>query len=196
MNIFILSKSRDYETHMAEQAWFHCDKHVIKMIAESVQMLVTALSYGSNYDPDIGNVADSYTRSMLPCNPLARSMHKHPCSIWTMQNITNFTYVAELAIALCNEQQHRWPLNARHQYHEWLLDVQKVLTMLRWGKKAGRLPDNFAVAVKNDMLRSVATEHQIAVGIYRAYYRVDKTAFATWKRRPIPAWFAVEHQVD
>jgi hypothetical protein len=61
MNIFLLSYERNAHKHFAEQAAFHCDKHVIKMIAESTQMLVTALHPHTNEILEIPTLGRYYS---------------------------------------------------------------------------------------------------------------------------------------
>ena len=183
MNIFILSDNRFPATHYAENARYHIDKHVVKMILESTQMLCTALSYAP-----YANLISPALRTSAPCKPLAPGMRKHPCTEWTMKNLTYFNYLTRLAIALCNEHQYRYPLSADHEYTDWLKYLGQDLDELEF-TIAAPLPEMFATAVKDPELRSVARPWQDAVRIYRKYYYEDKLPFAAWKNRPIPYWF-------
>lgn len=194
MNIFILSEEREPLVHYAQQAQFHIDKHVVKMIAESVQMLVTALyakpsplATQSGYLP--ASIVD-----VLPCKPLSASMTKHPCTQWTCASIENFNYLACLALQLCYEHQYRYPLSAQHAYMPWLSALVAELTRLGFGPNY-TLPTQFAVAVKNANKRSIATDHVDALDIYRSYYVRDKRAIATWKKRMKPVWFILREEL-
>ena len=72
MNIFILDK--DPKT----AAEYHCDKHVIKMILETAQMLCTA-----HWE----------TGSQAPY----RATHKnHPCTKWTRLNTSNYKWLKNI----------------------------------------------------------------------------------------------------
>ena len=185
MNIFVLSRSMSPLVHHRNNAAYHCNKHVVKMIAESTQMLVTAL-HGANF-PALGTyIPDVLTQ--FPCKPLSPSMAKHPCTQWTAKNIIHFNYLCRLANVLCTEHQHRYPLSPEHCYTPWLRELGRHLDSI--GIHANtELPTHFTVAVKNETLRSTSTPHQDAVDIYRQYYIDDKAAFAAWKNRTAPAWW-------
>lgn len=79
MNIFVLS--RDPE----EAARFQCDKHVVKMILESAQMLSTI--NGGPYKPTHAN---------------------HPCTLWAARSTGNYTWLVQHALALCAEYSYRY----------------------------------------------------------------------------------------
>lgn len=195
MNIFILSEEREPLVHYAQQAHYHIDKHVVKMIAESVQMLVTSLSFHANYDAMIGKLAAApQIASSMPCKPLSASMTKHPCTQWTCASIENFNYLACLALQLCQEHQYRYPLSPCHAYMPWLEALVAELTRLGFGPTAD-LPKQFAIAVKDPNKRTVATDHIIALDTYRDYYVRDKRNFATWKKRMKPVWYILREEL-
>ena len=195
MNIFILSEEVEPLVHYKQQAMFHLDRHVVKMIAESTQMLVTSLSFGANYDSLIGKLAAiPQIAGNMPCKPLSASMTKHPCTIWTCSSIDNVNYLACLALQLCHEHQYRYPLSAEHAYMPWLENVVDQLTDMGFGATHD-LPKQFAVAIKNDSLRSTAKDHIVAMNLYRDYYVRDKRSFATWKKRMKPMWFLLREEL-
>jgi len=66
MNIFVL----DTDTKTCAQ--YHCDKHVVKMILESIQILPTAL-----------NKKGFVT-------PFKSTHHNHPCVLWAESSYDNF----------------------------------------------------------------------------------------------------------
>ena len=194
MNIFILSEEVEPLVHYQQQAHFHIDRHVVKMIAESTQMLVTALyakpsplATKSGYLP--ASIADS-----LPCKPLSASMTKHPCTQWACASIEHFNYLACLALQLCHEHQYRYPLSPEHAYMPWLQAIVDQLTDMGFGATHD-LPKQFAVAIKNDSLRSTAKDHIVAMNLYRDYYVRDKRSFATWKKRMKPMWFLLREEL-
>lgn len=81
MNIFIL----DENPKLCAQ--YHCDKHVVKMILESAQMLCSAVEGPDLYKPTHRN---------------------HPCSIWVRESIENFDWLYNLAIELGHEYTFRY----------------------------------------------------------------------------------------
>jgi hypothetical protein len=186
MNIFILSHNYKPIQHYRENALYHCDKHVVKMIAESTQMLVTALTQ-TTY-PALGTYISDSLANSIPCKPLSAGHAKHPCVVWVKQDIVHFNYLCRLALALVEEHQHRYPLSVRHAYFPFLRALANQLD------EAGihfntPLPRNFAVAVKDPDKKSTCVSPEQAVETYRQYYIEDKAAFATWKNREAPRWW-------
>jgi len=84
MNIFVLDKSPVIAAQM------HCNKHVVKMILETAQLLSTALRFhGVNY---------GYS-----------STHKnHPCAVWARQTRGNFIWLNILGRNLLEEYKYRY----------------------------------------------------------------------------------------
>ena len=72
-----------------------CDKHVVKMVIESAQMLSTAWrEYSSEY-------ADEHE--------LYKTAHlNHPCSIWVRLARENYRWLYKHFVALCEEYTHRY----------------------------------------------------------------------------------------
>jgi hypothetical protein len=190
MNIFILSGETTWAKHLDQQVQFMCDRHIVKMIAESTQMLVTALHSKQLFDTYMpAKIVDN-----LPCQPLSASMTKHPCTQWTMQSSINFNYLAVLALAMCYEHQHRYPLSPQHAYMPWLRDLVDYLhDECSMGLKAP-MPTLFAIAVKDSTKRTIHATLSEAVDTYRDYYVRDKHKFATWKRRAKPMWFMMREE--
>ena len=191
MNIFLLSYERIPAKHYREQAAFHCDKHVVKMIAESTQLLVTALS--ARTEGGLSHFMPPDIQGSFPCKPLAKGHANHPCAIWTRASISHVNYLCNLAIALCEEKAKRWPLNAWHEYQPWLLALRLELELLGC-KPHDALPAHFPVAVKNGLVASIHSIHHAhadTVTKYREYYVRDKQAFATWKKSSTPVWFTL-----
>jgi len=88
MNIFFLSLNPQ------EAARLHCDKHVVKMILETTQLL-----YSSHWILNPEN---------LPENAYKLAHKNHPCSIWVRSSITNYMWLASLGLWLCEEYKYRY----------------------------------------------------------------------------------------
>jgi hypothetical protein len=190
MNIFLLSYERNAHKHFAEQAAFHCDKHVIKMIAESTQMLVTALQAPNLQSYAMGFVAAHPDK--LPCKPLGLAHAKHPCVRWSCASINHVHYLVRLALALCNEKTRRYPLNPEHQYQAWLMTLARDFARIGY-EPHDAIPPAFPVAVKKFAESQIACAHHEVVTIHRSYYAADKASFATWKApAATPVWFLLE----
>ena len=192
MNIFLLSASTDPQIHFYEQAVYHCDKHVIKMIAESTQLIVTGLAANPHLLVHIdAALLLEPTPSNFPCMPLSSGHAKHPCAIWAAQRASHIFYLARLGLALCEEKRKRWPLNPPHQYEAWLRSLGDSFTAS--GFLTSTLPTHFPVAIQDKSRQSTNTPHAEAVKIYRRYYAETKSDMATWKSpRNVPAWFEAE----
>jgi hypothetical protein len=97
MNIFVL----DYNPYDAARQ--QCDKHVIKMILETAQLLSTASIINGGTAP--------YKQTHL----------KHPCTIWTAKSEDNYNWLVEHGLELCKEYSKRY--NKIHKSEEiinWL----------------------------------------------------------------------------
>ena len=82
MNIFVLDKN----PHVA--AMYACDRHVVKMILESAQMLCSVQPEGTA--------------------PYKRAFYNHPCTKWVRASSANYDWLIEHARALCAEYSRRY----------------------------------------------------------------------------------------
>lgn len=156
MNIFALSRDP------IEAAQLHVDRHVVKMVTESAQLLCTALR-------ECG--ADSDT--------LYRSTHRnHPCAVWARATSGNYLWLLSLLDALLHEYDHRYGrpgkfLRVRAMMRELFTGVELV--------PPGPLQD-FAQAMPDEF------RGPDAVAAYRRYYAAGKSHLHSWTKRPIPAF--------
>lgn len=84
MNIFYLDKN------VNKCAQYHNDKHVVKMILETAQLLC-----GSHWAT--GGTA-----------PYKLSHKNHPCSIWVREDLNNYYWLCDLGMELCEEYTYRY----------------------------------------------------------------------------------------
>ena len=153
MNIFIL------DTNPKKCAKFHVDKHCVKMILETAQLLC-----GVHWV--LGGEA-----------PYKLSHKNHPCAIWTRECIENYIWLCDLGLELCEEYTYRY--GKRHKSQdiiEWCLMNQPNL------RYNGDITE-FALAMPDECKVGNAVES------YRAYYIAEKSGFAVWKKREVPEWF-------
>lgn len=154
MNIFVLDP--DIETC----ARYHSDRHVVKMILESAQMLCTVLNEHG--------IAAPY-----------RSTHaRHPCTLWAGASLSNWLWLRELALRLNDEYRYRFERTADHS-------SAAVVSMLPLPPIADAGLTAFAQAMP-----AVYRVPGDAVQAYRAFYITEKATFAVWTRRETPAWFS------
>lgn len=159
MNIFFLDRSPKIA------AEYHCDKHVIKMIIESAQMLYCAHWVINEND--------------LPENAYKMAHRNHPCSIWVRQSLSNYYWLCSLGVWLCKEYQLRYGLHKRHrtQSHiEWL-----------FANAPRRLPDFGLTPPAQAMPDEYKTNN--AIQAYRTFYIESKLKERnivkyTWRKPP------------
>jgi len=110
-------------------------------------------------------------------NVVYKASHiNHPSAIWTRASDSNYQFVYDMFVALCNEYTHR--------YGRVHLTEEKLKDLLQ------HLPNNIAsadfVEPPQAMPDDVKTTN--AVDAYQNYYRVYKKDFAKWTDRQIPSF--------
>ncbi len=178
MNIFVLDESPQTSAQMM------CDKHVVKMIVESAQMLSTVhrVLDGTEWT-DYSKNGRRIKRWKSPHKLLEEMLYKasfvgHPCTQWAMENNQNYYWLAEHAYELCKEYTRRYK-----KVHK----SEDMISLIRFRK-----PANIAIA---DSITPFAQampdkyKSESAVDAYRAYYLGEKTAFAEWKYSDTPSWY-------
>ena len=152
MNIFVL----DTDTKTCAQ--YHCDKHVVKMILESVQILCTAL-----------NKKGFVT-------PYKSTHHNHPCVLWAGASYDNFCWLKNLTLALNDEYRFRFERQNDHKSINVLTEIDHYdFESSGMTEFVQAMPDKYKV-------------HGSAVKAYRNFYLGEKMHFARWSRRNVPQW--------
>ena len=82
MNIFAV----DTDPKIAAQQL--CDKHVVKMILESAQMLCSVFPNGDA--------------------PYRRAFYNHPCTKWARESAENYEWLLDHAYSMCQEYTRRY----------------------------------------------------------------------------------------
>tara|TARA_R100000664_G_C2731947_1_gene122266 strand:- start:111 stop:602 length:492 start_codon:yes stop_codon:yes gene_type:complete len=163
MNIFYL----DPDPEVA--ARYHCDKHCVKMILESAQLLSTAhrVLDGDEFADEQG-----IYKAFSP---------NHPSAIWTRESCENYDYVWDLTYYLCKEFTKRYT---------GVHGVQKnnVLTGL------AIYPHNLLMKSFTPPPQCMPDEYKVEgdpVQAYKNYYHGEKAYFAEW-RLGAPLWWKGE----
>ena len=154
MNIFIL------DTNVELCAQYHNDKHVVKMILESAQMLSTA-NRSTGLD-------EGYKATHV----------NHPCNKWLRESLMNWWWLANLTKALHEEWHFRYG-HPSTKFHKSFTVVESLtvpkLPEIEMTPFALAMPDKYKC--------------DDAVTAYRNYYMGDKRDISTWKKREQPEWF-------
>ena len=182
MNIFYLDKDP------IKAAQMYCDKHCVKMIVESAQMLSTAhrMIDGKEYT-DLTKSGRRIKRWKHPNANLEKTLYKachtgHPSTVWVMKSAYNYHWLYKHMMALNTEFKMRYGHILDHK------TVQLLEGALMYPPK-------------NISLNTIATDPPPAmpdyckipgdsVASYKKYYIYEKQRFATWKSpSTVPAWY-------
>jgi hypothetical protein len=167
MNIFYL----DSDPKLCAQ--YHNNRHVVKMILESAQLLCTALNVSA------GEQVTPYKTTHV----------NHPCSIWARESFANWYYVYCLMFHLESEWNLRYNHKKKHKSANELLlhtcmvsgkpesivDVaKKYLSNRPFSPPALAMPDEYKTS---DPVES-----------YRRYYKEAKKDLNIYTNREKPFW--------
>ena len=163
MNIFVLDENP------AKAAEYHCNKHVVKMIIESAQMLCSAhwlalekkiknkgLSIPSKVKDRKSLILENSKWEQIP--PYSMTHIRHPCTAWTCFTYGNYMWLLELAQALSNEYTKRYKKTHKTQrVIDWLTNHPPPGIPVQ-----ARTP--FAVAIKDKNLKVLDPNSMIKLG--------------------------------
>lgn len=155
MNIFYIQETpREIATSLH-------DKHVVKMLLETGQMLCTALHLSAVFN-----------------TPYRPTHHSHPMVRWVASGRPQFRFTCKLGFALSNEYTHRYgKVHATASVIDWCADQLSFVPNGEWRDPPQCVPDEF--------FRETALE------AYRDYYLAEKVGFdSKWTNREVPAWIA------
>jgi hypothetical protein len=138
-----------------------CDKHIVKMVLETGQILSTVQSL-------LGITDDR----------LYKPTHKnHPCTIWVRESIDNYEWTYLHFVALAEEYQHRY-----NKIHKSFQRLEEVLSTTPSGITLKSLTP-FALAMPDEFKRSDAIDS------YRLYYRFKRDTIPfRYTKRETPEW--------
>jgi hypothetical protein len=176
MNIFALSSDP------FEAAQMLCDKHCIKMIVETAQLLSTAhrVLDGESYTDKTSN-GRNIQRWRLT-NGMETQLYKathvnHPSAVWARESTSNYIWLFSHFEGLCDEYTLRY--NKIHLTDEKLRNIlYNIPVNIRRGNLTSMplaMPDKYK------------SSHY--VDAYRRYYVGEKANFAKWTKRSVPEWF-------
>jgi hypothetical protein len=177
MNIFYL------DTDPAIAAAMHCDKHCVKMILETAQMLCTA-----HRVLDGDTVADQ--------KGMYKTAHlNHPSTKWVRGSPLQYEWTYNLFKFLCDEYTSRYdkvhltdkkfrkilstpPFNINAQVMYMFHDGGRPYILADYTQPPQCMPDQYKTP-------------DDAVKAYRDYYIGEKSKFAKWAYCPAPGWFTM-----
>ena len=182
MNIFVL----DMNPKTAAQ--LQCDKHVVKMIVESAQMLSTAHrmldGYVEKRPSKSGKTMVNYwvhPKQEMEDVLYKAVHHKHPCTVWTQESVYNYRWHYDHFCALLEEYTYRYgKIHSSEKLKYWLVKPPKNIPHVPFTE--------FKLAMKH---QPQCMHEGETVRSYREYYKTKKYFNMMWSKRGVPEWFNV-----
>ncbi|EFA83187.1 hypothetical protein PPL_03977 [Heterostelium album PN500] len=168
MNLFVLDKNSKKSVR------YHCDKHVVKLILEAVQMLYCAYH--------VLEADDDAWKASSP-TPLKLTHKNHPINKWVRTNASSYDFTVDYAANLLDEYTLRYgKIHSYKEHVDWLsknkpskLDKSNQLTLMPVA-----MPEEYRVQPMNDW--------DDVVKSYRTYYIKEKLRFCSYKGVEWPDW--------
>lgn len=182
MNIFYLHPDPE------ECAKMHADKHVVKMILETAQLLSTAHRVLDGVLTVVITTGPQNRKRAMPKYVMedpaldaalyAATHVNHPSAKWARASRANYEWLHRLFAALLAEYSHRY--GGKTHASQRLLDVlavspRNVDADAPFEEPWPAMPDEFKVSGDS-------------VASYRGYYLGAKAHLLKWKNRAPPAW--------
>lgn len=153
MNVFVL----DHD--MKKSAEYTCDKHVVKMITEHVELLCSAYFFTDESDK----------------SPYYLSNANHPIAKWVRYSLSNWIWLRDYTLVLYDEYKYRYN-NRDHKAGEV---CKKLIIPNLEDKGFTKMPCSMPNEYKTDSV----------VQSYRNYYIGEKQHIIKYTKRNIPYWY-------
>ncbi|KYQ93167.1 hypothetical protein DLAC_05801 [Tieghemostelium lacteum] len=174
MNLFVLDKNTKTSVR------YHCDKHVVKLILEAIQMLYCAF-----HILDEGN--DDWKKS-APSTYMKLTHKNHPINKWVRLNDKTYDYTLEYASELLQEYTLRYSkIHSSHVHYEWLSKNKPKNIVYSNSSSVPVMP--LAMPDQYKSLPTVSWDD--VVTSYRNYYLGEKLSFCSYKGVDWPDWIPV-----
>jgi len=166
MNVFVL------DTNPKTCAEYHCDKHVVKMILESAQMICTTHHM-------------CYNKNLFYKIPYKKTHENHPCSRWLRDSLANYLWLFELTKHLNTEYKFRFSKDVDHKSWTAVKDLPlpniKNIGLTVWARA---MPDEVKMTnLKGD---EYCVGFDDVIESYRNYYLIKKQHLLTYTNRQKP----------
>lgn len=176
MNIFYIDRDP------AQAAQWMVDKHVVKMILESAQLLSTAHRVLDGIEtPGKSKTGRNVKRFVLPDardSVLYSATHvNHPSAVWCRKSVENYNWLADHMFALMAEYTYRYEKEHKCQGEISYMLQSPPLNLKEWDwtPMPSAMADEYIIS--DDPLVN-----------YRNYYKKGKQRMFSWKYRSPPEW--------
>lgn len=179
MNIFYLDESP------RQCAEWMVDKHVVKMILETAQLLSTAHrvldgheqiitvdSNGKSRRKRVWHLGDDRDRVLYSATHI-----NHPSAVWCRQSVENYNWLVDHLFALSDEYTYRYS--------------KKHATIEKLGVQIASPPLNLKEWDWTPMPSCMDEQYKVGndpIANYRNYYKYGKASMHSWKNRTPPDW--------
>ena len=175
MNIFYISKDP------VQAAQWMCDKHVVKMILESAQLLSTAHRLLDGAETTGKTATGRNVKRWLLGDQRESVVYQathtsHPSAVWCRQSLENYGWLVYHLYALLNEYTYRY--GKKHKVTDMAYYIYAP-------------PFNLKEWDFTTMPSAMADEYKISddpVINYQNYYRNGKKHLHKWTKRNAPDW--------
>jgi hypothetical protein len=161
------------------------DKHVVKMILETAQLLSTAHRVIDGLEVKLELEKDGKIRKKTAWvldddrnDILYNATHvNHPSAIWCRQSVSNYNWLVDHLFALGDEYRYRYG--------------KTHLTITKLGIPIASPPLNLKEWDMTPMPSCMDEQYKIGedpIANYRNYYKYGKASMHKWKNRPVPEW--------
>lgn len=189
MNIFFL------DTNPQKAAVYHCDKHVVKMILESCQMLCSNVWYengitSSKMKKEVIQKDPSFSKQIFKnfpridkngdIKPYGIGYVNHPCTVWARESKSNTKWLLDFTGYLILEYEKRYhKTHACKKVYKWLLE------------RFNTINQNFIKESITEPAQAMPDKYKNInpITAYRDYYIGEKSNFAKWNNSEIPVWY-------
>jgi hypothetical protein len=184
MNIFYLSENP------IEAAEWMVDRHVVKMILESAQLLSTAhrildgkeIQIQADIEQIDGTIKTRKKKLWLLGDAREEIIYSathinHPSAVWARTSIENYNWLVDHFFALMQEYNYRY-----EKTHKCFGEISFALCTP---------PKNLEEYDMTKMPSCMAEEYIVSddpILNYRNYYKMGKTHLHSWKKRSPPWW--------
>ncbi len=177
MNIFYI------DSCPIKSAEWMVDRHVVKMILESAQLLSTAHRVLDGVEcvskSKTGRKKKSWVLNDGRELVLYQATHiNHPSAVWARESVENYNWLVEHFFALGKEYTHRYGKIHKCLGGELSYQLQSP-------------PKNLTEYEMTIMPSAMAPEYVISldpIENYRNYYKFGKARMHSWKKRNPPQW--------
>jgi len=176
MNIFYIDEDP------IQAAQWMVDKHVVKMILESAQLLSTAHRILDGREVEGKSKTGRKVRRWILDDSRDEVIYtathiNHPSAIWCRESVENYNWLVDHFFALMQEYTHRY-----EKTHKCFGDLSYMLQSP---------PNNLKEWDWTPMPSAMADEYKISddpLTNYRNYYKIGKSNMHKWTNREKPEW--------